>query len=108
MAKLGIIQSRGTARSFEEVAEQLRQLEDQIRYALGHLDGSNMQAGAVGLQQLSQDIQRRLLPIGRTESGAAVQIRVGASRPAGRGILWIRPGEADETGLSECDIFYIK
>jgi len=107
MARLGVIQTRG-ARSIEELAEQLRQLEDQLRYALEHIDAGNMQDGAVGLRQLNQDIQKRLLPVGRTDAGSAVQIRVSFTRPAGRGILWIRPEEADATGLSECDVYYIK
>ena len=56
MAYLGDIQTRGQIRDINQVMDYLRQLEDQIRYALFNLDGENIQNGAIGAEQLSQGV----------------------------------------------------
>lgn len=60
MAYLNEIQIHSKVTDVRQVMEYLRQLEDQVRYALQNLDGDNIQAGAIGEKQLSGGMQKRI------------------------------------------------
>lgn len=60
MAYLNEIQIHSKVTDVRQVMEYLRQLEDQVRYALQNLDGDNIQAGAIGEEQLSGGVQKRI------------------------------------------------
>ncbi len=57
MSFLKQIQTRGEITTPGQVMEYLRQLEDQVRYALANLDGENIQAGAIGDDQLNAQVK---------------------------------------------------
>ncbi len=57
MSFLKQIQTRGEITTPGQVMEYLRQLEDQVRYALANLDGENIQVGAIGDDQLNAQVK---------------------------------------------------
>ena len=135
MAYLREIQ-HGNGTDPKQIIYYIRQLEEQVRYALQSLDGDNIAAGAIGEGQLSDGVQGRmtkteaaLAQIKETQSRTAqalarlqqeqlqsakkkegtlnFSLYIGAERPSGTGILWIKPGEYTD-GAAPCDVFYIK
>ncbi len=75
MAYLNEIQIHSKVTDIRQVMEYLRQLEDQVRYALQNLDGENIQAGAIGEEQLSGGVQKRI----KTAESAAEKSSVDAA-----------------------------
>ncbi len=75
MAYLNEIQIHSKVTDIRQVMEYLRQLEDQVRYALQNLDGENIQAGAIGEEQLSGGVQKRI----KTVENAAEKSSVDAT-----------------------------
>lgn len=136
MARLGEIQTRSGDTEMKQVMQYVQQLEEQVRYALQNLDGENLISGAVGEKQLSGTVQGSIQAANEAaqeakeaarRTGAAVnriaaeiatkatkadgslpfRVYIGTERPAGGGILWIRPGE-EENGAMKCDTYYIE
>ena len=191
MANLAEIRTRGRVTDAQQVMEYVRQLEEQIRYTLNHLDGGNIASGAIGAEQLSSAVISQMkkdkesaarstarvingnarldeygyrqgdgkfqvrgngesfLSLGGTEGSPALrisgsgrieaqrvnvkygrtpgmvvtlqdptpqegeqtpekrfQIVVGASRPEGHGVLWLKTGTEGENGIP-CEVYYI-
>lgn len=50
----GDIATRGTPTDIRQVMNYIYQLEDQLRYALSHIDGENISAGSIGKTQIAQ------------------------------------------------------
>lgn len=57
MALLGQIKTRGEITDIRQVMDYVRQLENQIRYAISNLDGENISDGAIGAEKLSGTVQ---------------------------------------------------
>ena len=57
MSFLKEIQTRGEIKDARQVMEYLRQLEEQVRYALQNLDSENIQDGSIGAEQLSGGVK---------------------------------------------------
>lgn len=54
IAHLPEIQSKGGGNDYRQVMNYVYQLEEQLRYALAHIDGDNITAGTVGAGQLAK------------------------------------------------------
>ena len=132
MAYLGELQLRPGSDSGRQMMDYLRQLEEQVRYALQNLDGDNIQEGAIGEAQLSQGVQGRLQSVEtavrqvreaqtqekamtrkllagkaqKAEGTLPFQLYVGTERPQGGGILWFLPGD-EQNGRRVCAVYYI-
>ena len=117
----------------KKIMRYVRQLEEQVRYALQSLDGDNILSGAIGEGQLSAGVTGRIASAdaavtqmremqSRTAQAVArlqqssvqkksgtlpFSVYVGETRPEGTEILWFKPGEYED-GVAECDVFYIK
>ena len=113
--------------------EYLYQLEDQIRYALQNLDGENIQAGAIGENLLSGNVQDQIKAAKRTADAAAASVAsasaqvtrlngsaarklegsqafslyVGSERPDAHDVIWIKPGTDIGDGTAACAVMYI-
>lgn len=72
MAYLNEIQIHSKVTDVRQVMEYLRQLEDQVRYALQNLDGENIQAGAIGEEQLSGGVRKRIKTAENTAEKSSV------------------------------------
>lgn len=55
---LGEIQGRGEIKDIKQVMNYVYQLEEQVRYILGHLGAENLSPGAVGEEQLSVNVKK--------------------------------------------------
>ncbi len=78
MAMLGDIQTRGKITDVQQVMEYVYQLEEQMRYALKHLDGGNIEAGAIGTEQLSGAVKAQMqggMPSGGSAGRTAARIK---------------------------------
>lgn len=60
MANMGPIQTRGQITDVKQVMNYVYQLEEQIRYALKHLDSGNIQTGSIGAEQLSSAVLEKV------------------------------------------------
>ena len=169
MAILNEIQTKGEITSPGQVMDYLRQLEDQIRYALFNLDGENIQAGAVGMEQLSRGVNNRISAaqttadqsgkdaktaqkaaeenaakiktlnsglnaltarvatlnsglnaltaqvatldaeaVKKTTESDGFKLHLGATRPDGHGIVWIKPGTDNGDGTKQCEVLFVE
>lgn len=72
MAMLGGIQTRGQITEIRQVMDYVYQLEEQVRYALKHLDGENIAAGAIGVEQLSSAAKAQMQGAGQNTQGAGM------------------------------------
>ncbi|MBR4538434.1 MAG: hypothetical protein IKO52_06270 [Clostridia bacterium] len=136
MAYLNEIQVHSRVTDVRQVMEYLRQLEDQVRYALQNLDGENIQAGAIGEEQLSGGVQKRIKTAENAAVDAAATRRtadaataaladvnqrmavklngseefslwVSGNQPDGHKVIWIKPLSREDDGPWECEITYI-
>ena len=136
MAYLNEIQIHSKVTDVRQVMEYLRQLEDQVRYALQNLDGENIQAGAIGEEQLSGGVQKRIKTAENAAVDAAATRRtadaataaladvsrrmatklngseefslcVGNDQPDGHRVIWIKPLPSQNDGPWGCEITYI-
>lgn len=57
---LGNIPRRPGEWTVETLAAYVLELEEALRHALSHIEADNIQDGAVGMNQLSPDIQAKL------------------------------------------------
>ena len=75
MSFLKEIQTRGEVKDARQVMEYLRQLEEQIRYALQNLDSENIQDGSIGAEQLSGGVKTTIKKAQSTadQSGEAAE-----------------------------------
>ena len=71
MATLGDIQVRGQVTDIRQVMNYVYQLEEQMRYALKHLDSGNIENGSIGAEQLSSAVLEKMKQEARQQEGAA-------------------------------------
>lgn len=136
MANLGNIE-RGNGTDIRQLQAYVQQLEEQVRYVLGHLDEENLAAGTIDASKLSAGVQGKLASAeasikqlqgaaGRAASaisqlqGAVVNsahyetgtlpftICVADTQPAGENILWFRPTRGTPGNVFACDAYYIE
>ncbi len=76
MATLGDIQVRGQVTDIRQVMNYVYQLEEQMRYALKHLDSGNIENGSIGAEQLSSAVLEKMKQEARQqEGGGTFQVR---------------------------------
>ena len=100
MAYLGEIQTRGEIRDAKQVMEYLRQLEEQIRYALQNLDSENIQDGSIGTEQLSGGVKTTIRKAQNT-ADQSVEAAEKAQRTAERNAARINVLNSAQNALSE-------
>ena len=75
MAVFGEVQHTGNITDIKQVMNYVYQLEEQVRYALGHIGNENMTAGCVGIEQLTPGVKQNINQIEINVEAAQNRIR---------------------------------
>ena len=75
MAVFGEVQHTGNITDIKQVMNYVYQLEEQVRYALGHIGNENMTAECVGIEQLTPGVKQNINQIEINVEAAQNRIR---------------------------------
>jgi hypothetical protein len=79
MATMGDIQVRGQVTDIRQVMNYVYQLEEQMRYALKHLDSGNIENGSIGAEQLSSAVLEKMKQEAQAAGGVVEDVEYGAN-----------------------------
>ena len=105
----------GRLTTLEQTAERMSEKgTDRLTNETMKIDSSGIHWKGGGFsvnKQGEMKAQSMALPDGyaaiRTEESLPFRLHIGAEKPEGGGMLWIKPGQ-EENGVQPCQVYYIK